>query len=83
MQKLVCAIEEDTLSTMKDTPPFITDLLVFKDCLSTVEGVITYNSRLVIPPRLQPQILAALHSAHQGITTMTARAKSCLLARYN
>ena len=76
MLKLVRAIEEDTLSTITNTSPFVTDLLAFKDCLSTVEGVITYNNRLVIPPCLRPQILAALHSAHQGITTMTARAKS-------
>ena len=33
-----------------------------------------YKERILIPPALREEILSALHSAHQGITSMTARA---------
>ena len=41
--------------------------------LSVVDGVILAGSRLVIPPSLRPNILSALHAAHQGVSSMTAR----------
>ena len=46
----------------------------YKDSLSTVDGVVIYKNRVVIPPRLRSEVLENLHSAHQGVTSMTARA---------
>ena len=48
----------------------------FRDHLYTVDGVILYKHRIVIPPSLQQHILTVLHSAHQGVTSMTAWAES-------
>ena len=48
----------------------------FRDNLSTIDGVVIYKNRVVIPPRLRSNILENLHSAHQGITMMNARAES-------
>ena len=45
-----------------------------KDDLSTMGPVLLYKDRVVIPPELQAEVLSTLHSAHQGVTKMTARA---------
>ena len=42
--------------------------------LSTVDTVVLYKERVVIPPSLRQEVLENLHSAHQGIRSMTARA---------
>ena len=44
--------------------------------LSIVEGVILYQDRIVIPPSVRDQVLETLHAAHQGVTSMNARAKA-------
>ena len=43
--------------------------------LSTAGPVLLYRGRPVIPTALQPRVLAALHSAHQGVTGMRLRAE--------
>ena len=48
--------------------------------LSVVDGVILAGSRLVVPASLRPNILSALHAAHQGVSAMSARATDCFLA---
>ena len=42
--------------------------------LTTVDGVVLYKRRIVVPPKLREDILANLHSAHQGVTSMISRA---------
>jgi len=37
-----------------------------------------YNLSTLIPPSLRDEVLAALHAAHQGVTSMTARAESSI-----
>ncbi|RDH89254.1 MAG: hypothetical protein DIZ77_16200 [endosymbiont of Seepiophila jonesi] len=44
--------------------------------LSITAGVILYQDRIVIPPSLRDQVLETLHAAHQGVTSMNARAKA-------
>ena len=44
--------------------------------LHTVDGVVLYKDRIVIPPSLRPAYLAALHAAHHGTSAMIARAES-------
>ena len=48
----------------------------FRDYLYTSDGAIIYKSRVVIPKRLRPKILQNLHAAHQGVTSMNARANA-------
>ena len=48
----------------------------YRSDLSIVEGVILYQDRIVIPPSLRDQVLETLHAAHQGVTSMNARAKA-------
>ena len=42
--------------------------------MTIVDGVIMIGQRIVVPTSLQPEILKALHAAHQGITMMCQRA---------
>ena len=42
--------------------------------LCTIDGVILTGSRIVVPSVLRPEILQALHAAHQGVSSMCARA---------
>jgi hypothetical protein len=46
--------------------------------LSTLDGVSLYRNRPVIPPSLRGRVLAALHSAHQGVSQMCSRAESAV-----
>jgi len=43
-----------------------------------VDGVIIYKDRIVVPPSLRCDILSALHSDHQGFSSMTSRAETSL-----
>ena len=40
-----------------------------------MDEVILYKDRIVIPESLRDEVLTALHAAHQGVTSMIARAE--------
>ena len=46
--------------------------------LSTVQGVVVYKGRAVVPVSLRNTVLEVLHSAHQGISGMFRRAEACV-----
>ena len=50
----------------------------FRDDLSTVDGVLMYGLRAVIPPKLRDEVMVHLHSAHQGVSQMNNRASECV-----
>jgi len=50
----------------------------YRHGLHESDGVIVYDDRAVIPPSLRPIVLETLHSAHQGVSTMTVRARSII-----
>ena len=43
--------------------------------ITEIEGVLTKGSRLVIPQKLQKDVLERLHSAHQGMSSSKRRAR--------
>ena len=47
----------------------------YRDSLYTVDGVVMYNERRVIPPSLRSSVLESLHAAHQGVSSMISRAE--------
>jgi hypothetical protein len=49
-----------------------------RDGLYNLDGVTFYESRVVVPPPLRREVLECLHSAHQGVVGMKARARSCV-----
>ena len=50
----------------------------FRNDLWVVDGVLMYGFRAIIPPKLRQEVIANLHSAHQGITQMNNRASQCV-----
>lgn len=50
----------------------------YRDALYVCDGVVMYNDRVVVPKSLRPTVLTFLHSAHQGVTMMEARARSII-----
>ena len=60
----------------QDVPEELRSYFQFREDLSIVDGVVMYGDRIVVPPTLRDQILETLHSAHQGTTSMTARAQA-------
>ena len=76
MAALLHIIESGFPQCRHELPAPLQEYYQFRDHLYTVDGVILYKDRIVVPPPLRQHILAALHSAHQGVTSMTARAES-------
>ena len=73
---LVETIESGMPDKRTSLPPSIRDHFPFCDQLSTVDGVSIYKDRIIVPPSLRKDILTALHSAHQGVTSMISRAET-------
>ena len=60
----------------RDLPNHLKLYYRFIKDLSSVDGVILYKRRVVIPPNLRQEVIENLHSAHQGVTSMISRAES-------
>ncbi|XP_052231018.1 uncharacterized protein K02A2.6-like [Dreissena polymorpha] len=75
MHQLVEIIEAGVPDTRSDLPISLQSFYGIRDQLSTVDGVVIYKDRLVIPSSLRQTILASLHSTHQCVTSMTSRAE--------
>ena len=61
-------------STRSETPPEIAQYWDYRHGLNVMDGVILYNDRIIIPSALRERVLLNLHSAHQGVTSMSSRA---------
>ena len=44
--------------------------------MTSVDGVVLYKARIIIPPSLRQDVLSVLHSVHQGVTSMTSCAEA-------
>ena len=76
LQNLLAIIESGFPEKCEELPPPLREFHRFREHLSTVDGVIMYKDRIIIPPSLRHNVLATLHSAHQGETAMLSRATS-------
>ena len=81
--QLVSIIESGLPESHHKIPPALHEYYQFCKHLYTVDGVILYKDHIIIPPSLYQHIVAILHSAHQGITSITAHVESSVfLARH-
>ena len=48
----------------------------FRQDMSTIDGIVLYKGRIVIPPALRLQVLQAIHRSHQGTTGMALRSSN-------
>ena len=76
MIQLISFIESGLPQSRHQLPPSLQEYHQFSDHLNTVDGIAMYKDRIIIPPSLRQHILTVLHSAHQGVTSMLARAES-------
>ena len=53
----------------------------YRQSLFELDGVILYNDRVLIPPSLRGKVTEILHSAHQGVSSMEARARAIVFGR--
>ena len=61
-----------------ELPPQLQEYHQFRDDLYTVDGIILYKERIVIPPSLCEETLSNLHAAHQGCNSMMARVEASI-----
>ncbi|CAG2222073.1 unnamed protein product [Mytilus edulis] len=76
MNELINLIESGTPEFRHEFPPQLREYFQFREHLYTIDGVIIYKDRIIIPPSLRDEVLSALHAAHQGVTAMISRAES-------
>ena len=76
MRKLAEIIESGMPANRQDLPEPLQQYHQYREHLSTIEGVLIYKDRIIVPLALREDVLTALHAAHQGVTSMTARADS-------
>ena len=62
----------------EEWPEEIKDYKRHKQDLSTIDGVVTYKGRVVIPRALRHQTLQSLHQAHQGESSMNLRTQEAV-----
>jgi len=73
-QNLIHCLEAGFPADCRELPAELRPFHRFAACLCVVDGVVLMGQRIVIPPALRQSILLALHSAHQGVSAMRARA---------
>ena len=78
MLSLLSIIEEVMPDHRSQLPPPLRDYRQFHEHLYSVDGVVIYKGRIVIPPSLRPNCLSAPHAAHQGISSMVSRAETSI-----
>jgi len=78
MLSLLSIIEEGMPNHKCQFPPQLRDYHHFREHLYSIDGVIIYKDRIVIPPSLRQNCLLALHAAHQGSSSMIFRAKTSI-----
>ena len=76
MLLLLNTIEDGFPETKSDLCEDIRPYHQYRNQLTSFDGVVLCNDRIVIPPLLRNRILESLHSAHQGITQICSRADS-------
>ena len=59
-------------------PQNLSDYFRARNELCEKDGVVTYKKRVVIPHNLRREVLDVLHAAHQGCSSMEARASQAV-----
>ena len=79
--EIVCltkTIQNGFPQSKREMPQEITGYWDVRRDLYSIDGVVLYMDRIVIPKKLRNRVIKNLHSAHQGTGSMCARAKSVI-----
>ena len=77
--KLAGPVIEGFPSSRRMTDPLIKDFWEVRHGLSTEDGLILLDRRIVVPVRLHKRMIRCLHSAHQGVVGMKYHANEEVL----
>ena len=69
-------IINDFPSTKAELPSQLEKYCEFRKLLNGHDNVVLYSDRIIVPASLRQQVLETLHSAHQGVSSMLARAET-------
>ena len=69
-------IINDFPSTKAELPSQLEKYWEFRKLLNVHDNVVLYSDRIIVPASLRQQVLETLHSAHQGVSSMLARAET-------
>ena len=75
LARLMEDIQRGIPDSSNDMIPQVREYHKYRHGLVTVDGVVCYKDRVVIPESLRTQVLGTLHSAHQGVSGMVNRAE--------
>lgn len=78
MKNLMDAILKGFPQTQHLTDPQIRNFFNVKQHLWIQDDIVMFKDRIVIPPSLREKTLSLLHSAHQGVEGMKARAANSI-----
>ena len=59
----------------KDVPLGVSQWFPYRDLITTMDGLLTYDNRIIIPKSLRKDIVSRLHEGHSGLTRTLQRAK--------
>ena len=74
MCKLSYIIQSGFPQDITSMPDELRQYFKYREYLSIIDDVILYKDKILIPLSLRSSVLECLHSAHQGASSMTARA---------
>ena len=74
IRQLVVQVRKGIPDKREDWPPGISEFYKVRNELCEKDGVVTYKKRVIIPNSLRKETLDILHAAHQGCSSMEARA---------
>ena len=75
LHKLMSLIENGFTESQPELPEELKPYHQIRDDLCSIDGVVLYGDRIIIPPSLRPNVLSTLHAAHQGVDKMLSRAE--------
>ena len=78
LKNLTQMVEEGFPETKEQLPYNLREFFKHRENLSTCQGVILYKWRVLVPRSLRREILEGLHSGHQGVVGMKARASNAV-----
>ena len=63
-------------TSRQSLPAEVQEYWQYRDCLSAVDEVLMMDDHILVPPELRQDALDALHTAHQGVSSMQNRAQA-------
>ena len=73
---LLHAVESGMPRIKSEMPTGIKEFYKYRAGLCTIDGVVLYKDRILVPQSLREEVLQTLHAAHQGTAAMQSRAEA-------